>query len=59
MRNIVCTNGETCWAEECCNAGFCMHADEAQPLQWPGFDSYNDTIADVDAFNDRKGGGVW
>jgi len=33
MRNLICTNGETCWAEECCKAGFCMHAEEMTSLQ--------------------------
>lgn len=33
MRTLICTNGETCYAEECVNAEFCMHLDEAADMR--------------------------
>ncbi len=29
IRTRQCTNGETCYADECTHAGMCMHQDEA------------------------------
>lgn len=33
--------------------------EEERKLAWPSSDSYNDSLEDVDRFNERKGGGIW
>ncbi len=33
IRTLQCTNGETCWADECTQSGMCMHQNEAQQTE--------------------------
>lgn len=36
IRTMQCTNGETCYAEECTQCGVCMHQDEAPVSETQG-----------------------
>lgn len=46
IRTIQCTNGETCFAEECVVCGCCAHADEAAVLAAARDEYYADVIRD-------------
>jgi len=56
IRIIECPNGETCYAEECTQAGACMHENEAYPVSL--FYESEAPMGPLDHFNEwnRRGG---